>query len=99
MLENFLFFYARKEQEVELTILAHAVANPQAKFRIILDHRTWGNPRKFPTTLVQGNITSLLSFDTEPAANLHVLKFLPVNFKEKDRAVIQCVVLVRNPNA
>lgn len=97
--DNFLIFYARKEQEVELTILATATVGSQAQFRVVLDRRAWGEPRPFPYTLVQGNITEHLRFDADPGANLHVMRFVPVNLKENERAVIECVVLVKNASS
>ena len=97
--DNFLIFYARPEQEVEVTILATATVGTEAKFRVTLSGRAWGEPRAFPYTMVQGTITEHLRFDAEPGANLHVLRFQPIDFLESDRAVIQCVVLVRNASA
>lgn len=97
--DNFLIFYARPEQQVEVTILASATVGSEAKFRVTLGGRAFGEPRPFPFTLVQGTITEHLRFDAEPGANLHILRFQPVDFAEGDRAVIQCVVLVKNANA
>lgn len=97
--DSVLTFYARKEQEVELTIIARAPNGSQTKFRIVVDRRAWGEPRKFPYTMVQGNITEHLRFDAEPGGNLHTMRFVPIDFTESDRAVIECVVLVRNPSS
>ena len=96
---NFLRFYARKEQEVELTILATGTVDSQAKFKIILDGKTWREPRGFPYTLVQGNITEHLRSDAAPGANLHTIRFVPLDLDESDRAVIDCVILVKNPSS
>ena len=95
---NFLIFYARKEQEVELTILATATGS-QAKFRLILDGSTWDEPQEFPYYQVAANITEHLRFDREPGGNLHRMRFQPVDLNESDRAVIELVVLVRNPGS
>lgn len=97
--QNFLIFYARKGQEVELTLLANAIAGPDARFRMTLDNQSWGEPRSFPFNIVQGNITEHLRFDAAPGANLHMIRFTAEGFQDGDRAIINCVVLVRNPSS
>jgi hypothetical protein len=93
--KNFILFYALKNQEVELTILAQS-DNQSASFSVTIDNQPWGKERKFPFVMVQGNITKYLRFDEAPGANLHTIRFIPKNLSENDRANIDCVILVEN---
>jgi hypothetical protein len=93
--DNFIIFYARAEQEVEINIIANST-NANSNFRILIDNKEWGDLRNFPYNLMQGKITSLLRYDTAPGGNLHVIKFIPEGLSQEEYAIIDAVVIVKN---
>jgi len=93
--ENFMIFYARSDQKVEATILAKAFGS-DAKLRVILDGKTWGEPLELPLTLFNVDITKKLRHDIPPGGNIHMLRFLPEPPKDEFNAVIDSVILVKN---
>ena len=91
---------------VELTVFGTVTGKEakatgeEAKLRIVLDRTPLDDPQEFPYFLVNSNITEYLRFDLPPVGNLHRIVFQPVDLDpESERAVIELVVLVRNPGS
>jgi hypothetical protein len=90
-----LIFYARRDQKVEATILSEGIGS-DAKMRMILDGKTWGEPLALPLTLFNVDITEKLRYDIPPGGNLHTLRFIPETSNDEFSAVIDSVILVKN---
>lgn len=87
-----LLFYAEKEQDVKVTIRGNASGDTTLVTQI--DDSDKNLTKNKPFNLIHADVTQRLSFDSEPGANLHFIRFRPQNLKAGEYIVVESLVLV-----
>lgn len=88
-----ILFYAEEGQTVHVTWNASSLGPNPVKLKVLVDNSLW-QESELPDYIVQGNVTEQLKFNIKPGANIHHLRFVPVNLDDESIVVIDSLVLV-----